>query len=253
MQGIWRYALAAILLWAVIAGACWKNIAAEITARQETGKDLEMPRSDQMGHNHPARHDMLTLFLSGDVMAGRGIDQVLPHPSDPVLYETYVRDARDYVRLAEAANGPIPKPRDLAYIWGDALAVLTTINPDLRIINLETSVTVSNDWLAKGINYRMHPDNIGCLTAANIDCCILANNHVLDWGEAGLVETLDVLTAAGIKGVGAGKNRQGAQAAATFTFRDRGRILVLAYGSGTSGIPVTWAAQRRVTRRQSVG
>jgi len=26
---------------------------------------------------------LLTLFLCGDVMTGRGVDQVLPHPGDP--------------------------------------------------------------------------------------------------------------------------------------------------------------------------
>jgi poly-gamma-glutamate synthesis protein (capsule biosynthesis protein) len=52
----------------------------------------------------------VTLLLAGDVMTGRGIDQVLPSPSDPELFESYVRDARDYVDLAVRANGPIPRP-----------------------------------------------------------------------------------------------------------------------------------------------
>jgi poly-gamma-glutamate synthesis protein (capsule biosynthesis protein) len=33
----------------------------------------------------------------------------------------------------------------------------------------------------KGINYRMHPANTPVLKAAKIDCCVLANNHILDW------------------------------------------------------------------------
>ncbi|MGE0082545.1 MAG: poly-gamma-glutamate biosynthesis protein, partial [Thiohalomonadaceae bacterium] len=45
----------------------------------------------------------LTLFLCGDVMTGRGIDQVLPHPVEPTLYESWISDARDYVTLAEQA------------------------------------------------------------------------------------------------------------------------------------------------------
>ena len=43
----------------------------------------------------------LRLFLCGDVMTGRGIDQVLPHPGNPMLYEQCVCDAREYVDLAE--------------------------------------------------------------------------------------------------------------------------------------------------------
>ena len=46
----------------------------------------------------------LTLFLAGDVMTGRGIDQVLPSPGDPSLRERLVRDARGYVALAESLN-----------------------------------------------------------------------------------------------------------------------------------------------------
>src|SRR2546430_12037878 len=66
----------------------------------------------------------LRLFLCGDVMTGRGIDQALPHPVSPALYEPYVRDAQEYVDLAEKANGPIPRPVNFDYIWGDALQEL---------------------------------------------------------------------------------------------------------------------------------
>jgi poly-gamma-glutamate capsule biosynthesis protein CapA/YwtB (metallophosphatase superfamily) len=63
----------------------------------------------------------VNLFLCGDVMTGRGIDQILPYTSKPVLYERYLRSAMTYIELAEAANGPIPRPADFEYIWGDAL------------------------------------------------------------------------------------------------------------------------------------
>ncbi|HSD84605.1 MAG TPA: poly-gamma-glutamate biosynthesis protein, partial [Anaerolineae bacterium] len=49
----------------------------------------------------------ITLFLCGDVMTGRGIDQVLPYPGDPRIYEPYMTSAQGYVRLAEEVNGPI--------------------------------------------------------------------------------------------------------------------------------------------------
>ena len=49
----------------------------------------------------------ITIFLCGDVMTGRGIDQILPHPSDPTIYEPYMKSARGYVKIAEEVNGPI--------------------------------------------------------------------------------------------------------------------------------------------------
>jgi poly-gamma-glutamate synthesis protein (capsule biosynthesis protein) len=134
--------------------------------------------------------ESITLFLCGDVMLGRGIDQILPHPGDPRLQELYVGSAEKCVQLAERVNGPIPAPVDFSYVWGDALDELQRAAPQTRIINLETSVTKSRDYAPKGINYKMNPENIACLSAAGVDCCVLANNHVLDFGEAGVRETL---------------------------------------------------------------
>jgi poly-gamma-glutamate synthesis protein (capsule biosynthesis protein) len=186
--------------------------------------------------------DRVTLFLCGDVMTGRGIDQALPHPSDPRIYEPYMKSALGYVRLAEAANGPIPRPVDFSYIWGDALEELARMGPDVRIINLETSVTTSNDRMPKGINYRMNPRNVPCLTAAKIDCCALANNHILDWGEAGLLETVETLQRVGVKTGGAGRDLAAAEAPAVLDLSGGRRVLVFSFGSVTSGVSRQWAA-----------
>ncbi len=185
----------------------------------------------------------VTLFLCGDVMTGRGIDQVLPHPGDPAIHESYMKSAQGYVHLAERVNGPIRKPVEFDWIWGDALEVLRRVAPDLRIINLETSITVSNDfWPRKGIHYRMHPANTPCITAAAIDCCALANNHVLDWGYAGLAETLESLERAGVQASGAGRNLVQAQAPVILATTGSSRVIVFSTGSQSSGVPSSWAA-----------
>ena len=186
----------------------------------------------------------ISLFLSGDVMTGRGVDQVLPHPGKPRLFEPYVKDARDYVVIAEQENGLIPKPVSYSYIWGDALKALEKMAPDVRIVNLETSITRHDEfWPGKGIHYRMHPGNIPCITSAGIDCCVLANNHVLDWGYKGLQETLQTLTDANIKTAGAGKHAEQAGAPVVMEVGKKGRVIVFAYGMESSGIPRGWAAQ----------
>ena len=176
-------------------------------------------------------------------MTGRGIDQILPHPGRPHLFEPCVRSALGYVKLAEAMSGPIRRPVDFAYIWGDALDSLRRVAPDLRIINLETAVTASEDaWPGKGIHYRMHPDNLPCLTAAGIDCCVLANNHVVDWGYQGLKETLDCLHRAGIATAGAGLDAAEAAAPALLDVPGKGRVLVFAWAMENSGVPPQWRA-----------
>ena len=199
--------------------------------------------SKKLTVNEPDNAGEITLFMSGDVMLGRGIDQILLHPSKPVLYEPYIRNAIEYVKLAERRNGPIPYPVDCNYIWGDALAMLNQKSPDVRMINLETSITKSDDyWKWKGINYRMSPDNIDCLSAAKIDAVSLANNHVIDWGYSGLTETIETLDKAHIKHAGAGETRQQAETPVVMDIKGKGRVIVFSYGDVTSGVSQSWAA-----------
>ncbi|MFD0313140.1 CapA family protein [Streptomyces flavalbus] len=189
---------------------------------------------------------VVTLFLCGDVMLGRGVDQVLAHPGDPTLREAYVADAREYVRLAEAVNGPVPAPVPPSWPWGAALAVLAEAAPDARIVNLETAVTRGDDFApGKAVHYRMHPANLPALTVARPDVCVLANNHVLDFGRAGLAETLDTLTGAGLRTAGAGRTAEEAYAPAVLPLRGDGRLLVFALGAACGGVPPGWAATAR--------
>lgn len=193
-----------------------------------------------MSGSAPAR--TIRVFLCGDVMTGRGIDQILPHPCDPTLHEPYVASAKDYVDLAEQANGPIPRAVGCDYIWGAALDELRRVQPDARIVNLETGITRCDDYEPKGINYRMSPENAGTLTAAAIDCCTLANNHVLDWARAGLLDTLATLQRLRIKTAGAGHMLAEASTPAVLDIADKGRVLVYSFATTSSGTPHSWAA-----------
>lgn len=187
---------------------------------------------------------LVTLCLGGDVMTGRGVDQILPHPGDPELWEEYVRDARTYVALAESVNGPVPRPVDPTWPWGDALAVLDRERPDYRILNLETSITRSDDRApGKAVHYRMSPENLACLTVARPHVCTLANNHVCDFGLPGLRDTRDALAGAGVATTGAGPDDATAARPAVLTSgAAAGRAVVAASGTTSSGIPSDWAA-----------
>jgi poly-gamma-glutamate capsule biosynthesis protein CapA/YwtB (metallophosphatase superfamily) len=188
---------------------------------------------------------LVTVFLCGDVMTGRGVDQILPDPLDPRLWEPYVRDARTYVALAEQVNGPIPRPVDFAWPWGDALSTLDGFAPDVRVINLETSVTDGGEIDAgKRLHYRMNPANVPCLSAAQPDVCVLANNHVLDFGPTGLADTLAALTGAGMTAVGAGRAANQAQDPAIVPVEGGRRVVVFSLGTLSSGIPRRWTATR---------
>jgi poly-gamma-glutamate capsule biosynthesis protein CapA/YwtB (metallophosphatase superfamily) len=185
----------------------------------------------------------VTLFLSGDVMTGRGVDQILPRPGSPDLWEASVGDARTYVDLAESASGSVSRPADFGYPWGAALRVLDEVAPDARLINLETAVTGRGRHVpGKGIHYRMHPDNLPCLTAARLDVCALANNHVLDFGPEGLADTVTCLADVDIRSAGAGLDADAAWAPARLDLHGGGRLLVWSVATDSSGVPPGWAA-----------
>jgi poly-gamma-glutamate capsule biosynthesis protein CapA/YwtB (metallophosphatase superfamily) len=88
----------------------------------------------------------------------------------------------------------------------------------------------------------MHPANVACLIVAGIDVCVLANNHVLDYGAVGLVETLQTLDRAGLTMTGAGRTLAKARQPAVVALADDRRVVVYGTGTETSGIPPSWAA-----------
>ncbi|VFA99238.1 CapA family protein [Nocardia cyriacigeorgica] len=185
----------------------------------------------------------VTVLLGGDVMLGRGVDQILPRPGRPELRESWVRDARQYVEAAERVNGPIPHPVDPAWPWGEVPQILDDLAPGIRVLNLETAITADGSFEPdKGIHYRMHPGNIAALTAIAPDACALGNNHALDFGRQGLLDTLDTLAQTSIRAVGAGRNLAAARAPAILPLAQGRRALVVSVGARTSGVPASWAA-----------
>jgi poly-gamma-glutamate synthesis protein (capsule biosynthesis protein) len=71
---------------------------------------------------------------------------------------------------------------------------------------------------------------------------VLANNHVLDFGYAGLLETLDTLRGAGMKTAGAGRSLAEALAPAVLELTAGARVIVFGLGTTTSGVTRSWAA-----------
>lgn len=127
---------------------------------------------------------MLTLALTGDVMLGRLVSETL-------------------------------KTMQPQEVWGDVLPHLA--QADLRIVNLECALTAHlSPWTRsrKMFHFRADPTAVRVLQAAHIDACALANNHILDYEERGLRDTLRMLNKAGIKHSGAGENAAKAAAPA---------------------------------------
>src|ERR687897_1846767 len=145
---------------------------------------------------------MITLALTGDVMLGRQVNRALRivSPEQP---------------------------------WGDVLPLL--LSADLRIVNLECAITDHKQpWTRtpKVFHFRADPSAVEVLRAARVNGCSLANNHILDFEERGLLDTMEHLKAAGIWYAGAGHNREEAARPALLTARpaDRpSRVALLAF------------------------
>ncbi|MEU7872821.1 CapA family protein [Dactylosporangium sp. NPDC049140] len=88
----------------------------------------------------------------------------------------------------------------------------TLADADLTVVNLETAITSRGTPEPKTYHFRTEPKAIDALKAAGIDAVTIANNHILDYGRVGLLDTLDALHAADYPYFGAGKNTEDAYA-----------------------------------------
>ena len=123
-----------------------------------------------------------TLALLGDLMLGRGVSRELRH-------------------------------RPPEWFWGDVLPILR--RADAVLANLESPITTASrrrSW--KMFHFRADPEAVRILDCAAVRFVCLANNHMLDFDERGLLDTMAALDAAGIRYAGAGRNAADAAAPA---------------------------------------
>ena len=121
------------------------------------------------------------------------------------------------VMLGRNVNEQI-RNSDFGYVWGNVLPLLKST--DINIVNLEAAITSHTKRAVKTFNFKTDPEHVEVLKTAEIHAVNLANNHVLDFGIPGLLDTLLVLSAAGISYAGAGKNEAEARQPAILTARD---------------------------------
>lgn len=120
---------------------------------------------------------MIKLTFTGDVMIGRLVNE--------------------YLRTTDKHSS----------IWGNTIKTLKSA--DLLFINLECALTKSTTQGTKDspvFFFRSEPEHVKALVDAGVDYCALANNHTLDYGVDGLLETITVLKRVGIPHSGAGEN-----------------------------------------------
>jgi len=105
---------------------------------------------------------------------------------------------------------------------------------DIAFCNLECPLSDSKEAAEKKYLFRAPPASAAILRSAGIDVVSLANNHTLDYGRKGLLDTFQALQAEGISWVGAGEDLQEAQQPQVFSFGsgdNRTRVALLAYSN----------------------
>lgn len=113
------------------------------------------------------------------------------------------------VMLGRLVNRHLATARP-AYPWGDTLELLK--QADVRIANLECVLAAGGEpEPGKTFHFRSDPKNVASLLAAGIDAVSLANNHVLDFGQAAFAEMLPALDGCGILHAGAGPDLEAAR------------------------------------------
>ncbi len=145
-----------------------------------------------------------TVGFTGDVMLGRTVDE---------------RQRR----------------RSVDAVWGDLLERLRGL--DALFVNLECCLSQrGRQWqrTRRPFHFRADPEwAVPALERAGVDWANLANNHLLDFEEVALVDTLDALDGAGIARSGAGRDEDEALAPATVAVGD----LTVAFVSLTDNTP----------------
>lgn len=119
---------------------------------------------------------------------------------------------------------------------------------DIAMVNLESPVTVRGTKQVKPFTFRMNPSFIPAIVKAGISIVNLANNHIFDFGEEGLFDTIDHLDSAGLIHIGAGRNHEEAHRGVILETRGR-RVGFLGYYGGSEAPPAI-AGKPGVAKRE---
>jgi len=168
-----------------------------------------------------------TATHSAAISVGNRVDspRSMAVPSDP---DTFILGATGDIMLGSWLIDAL-EAWGASYPFGEVEPVLRST--DLLVGNLESPFLSDTTGVApaeKTYTFAVPPGIVETLTAGGFDLVGLANNHILDYGQAGLFETWDVLDSAGIAHVGTGRTKEEAHRHVTIE-REGRRVAFLAY------------------------
>ncbi|MFL5319020.1 MAG: CapA family protein [Myxococcaceae bacterium] len=165
------------------ATAAQKGIRAKDPYAQLTDDEVALALMEDGGREAipPKRLNDVTLTFGGDVTLGFHYEEWFDEKTDAGI------------------------PRDEMFAWGFKEVLPVIDGGDLFVVNLECPFTARGEKIPKNFNFRARPEFINTISSAGVDVVSLANNHMMDYGAIGLLDTLDALDRAKIKHFGAGR------------------------------------------------
>jgi poly-gamma-glutamate synthesis protein (capsule biosynthesis protein) len=129
------------------------------------------------------------------------------------------------------------------HTWADIFSrIRGDISGDLVFANLESVVTLNNALRSedKIFAFRSHPEGVRELAALGFNLLSTANNHTMDFGAAGALDTLEALDALHAEGLikahaGLGRNREEAGRPRAVSVKGS-RVLLSALGIVSGGL-----------------
>ncbi|MCM3708364.1 MULTISPECIES: CapA family protein [Cytobacillus] len=139
-------------------------------------------RTDEVKDIEPRKDQKLTMTMVGDVMMGRHVEEVTKRHGADYLF----RHVKPYFDASDYVSGNFEHP----------------------ILKDDVNKYEKTD---KSIHLRTDMDAIHAVKNAGFTVMNLANNHLMDYGEEGLRDTLDVFNRYNMDYVGGGENRKEAK------------------------------------------
>jgi len=139
---------------------------------------------------------------------------VYPPPATPTgdITLAFAGDVHFTDRTAALLTDPARALGPIASVLADA---------DLTMLNVESAITARGTPQTKSFHFRARPAALDALRAAGVDVVTFANNHVLDYGQVGLADTLAAARAARFPYVGIGTDADAAWAPYLTTIKGR--------------------------------
>ncbi len=139
-------------------------------------------------------------------LAGGDTCRVVVHegPDDGALTVNFVGDV--FTGRGYETAGGIIATQGIEALFAPTLPIFGQA-ADVNVANLEVSYTSrGTPHPTKSVVFRSRPENIAGLAFAGIDLVTIGNNHIIDYGEIGMLDTMTGLDALGIPYCGAGSS-----------------------------------------------